>query len=142
MGVLYCPGMEEVKVDLRVCESEHVPHHDWAAAQGAVFVYDPAPDQWANRDELNFLAPACVTIGGMEFWIGCKKLAYIGLEQSLIVSESKYFTIQPEAIVLREHTTPFMSLAATLNAIEESQDFEKLRRELMGAVERGKLWLE
>lgn len=129
-------------MDVRLCESEHVPHHDWGAIIGVVFQYDAAPDQWKNRDELHFTSPASVKVGGMEFWIGCKQLAFIALSDDITIACATTLTLQAGSIILREGNTAFMSLAATLSAIEDSQEFELLRRQLMGAVEGGSLWLQ
>lgn len=142
LGPVYCPGMEEVKVDLTLCESDGVPHlQEWALAFGVTFVKDWAADQWTNKEPVIFVPPAVLTVRGMEIWIGCRRLGYVPLSEDYVTGVNKPMEIEAGAFLMREANNAILELASTLQAIDESVGFEELRRRLMGAVESGQLWL-
>ena len=140
--------MEEVKVDLHLCEGADRPVHAWGRAEGVVFRHDIAADQWANVEELGFRAPVTCRIRGMQIFYGQRLLTYFPLGSPVdsggyLATSGDLISVEPGGIVCHAGTATaaYMELASTLSAIDQSQEFEVLRRQLMGAVEEGRLWL-
>ena len=135
--------MEEVKVDLHLCESADQPVHAWGRMSNVRFQKNVAADQWENVETVEVVAPVTCTVKGMQMWFGNRLLCYFPLGTGHVAHTGETIAIEPGGIISHAGTATcaYLELAATLSAIDQSQEFETLRRQLMGAVEEGKLWL-
>ena len=131
-------------MDLRLCEGEHQILHDWAWLRGVLFRKKWPADQWENVEELSVVAPVTCKIAGMQMWFGTRLLTYFPMGGDYVAKQGELIVVQQGGIVCHDGTATcaYLELAATLTGMDQSQEFELLRRRLMGAVNEGRLWLK
>jgi hypothetical protein len=132
--------LEEAEVDVTLCGSDQKSLGPWAVYPNAVFQHDVQADMWANRDEISFVPHKPEELHGLRLTTD-EVDAYLPLTGVVTCALGMTLTLQKHGVRFPGSLAAGLELQLTANALKTSQEFEKLRRKLQGAVKKGNLWL-